>query len=236
MRKLITTLFCLILMSLSSLALANEAPSARTIAVTGDSLVTCAPDMATVELRIITSAKTSQQAQQDNARLAKAVRDHLYTLGIQKDDIDSTQFSLSPQYSEEKNKPSTIVGYMLRHSLTVTVNDLSKLSDIIDGAMHSGVTQIGTINYDRQDKDIFKAEALTKAAHAAQQKARILAKAFGEPHPKLLSVSETGVHYRPHAVLYKANAMHDTSTALATELSPDDIEVSASVTAVFVLP
>jgi hypothetical protein len=30
--------------------------------------------------------------------------------------------------------------------------------------------------------------------------------------------------------------MRDTSTALATELSPDDIEVSASVTAVFVLP
>ena len=236
MRKLITTIFCLILMSFSALTFANEAPPARTITVTGDSIVTCAPDMATVELRIITSAKTSVKAQQDNARLAKAVRDHLYTLGIKASDIDSTQFSLSPQYSDEKNKPSTIVGYTLRHTLTVTVNDLAKLPDVIDGAMHHGVTQIGTINYDRHDKDSFKAEALTKAAHAAQQKAITLAKAFGEPEPKLLSVSETGVHSRPHAVRYKANAMRDTSTALATELSPDDIEVSASVTAVFTLP
>ena len=236
MRKLITTLLCLILISFSALALASEAPQQRTITVTGDSLVTCAPDMATVELCITTSAKTSKEAQQDNARLTKAVRDHLYTLGIKKADIDSTQFSLSPQYSEEKNKPSTIVGYMLRHSLTVTVNDLNNLSAIIDGAMQDGVTQIGTINYDRQDKDNFKAEALTKAAHAAQQKALTLAKAFGESGPKLLSVSETGVQYRPHAVLYKANAMRDTTTALATELSPNDIEVTASVTAVFVLP
>ena len=77
---------------------------------------------------------------------------------------------------------------------------------------------------------------MTKAAHAAQQKAITLAKAFGEPEPKLLSVSETGVHYRPHTMVYKANAMRDTETFLATELSPDDIEVSASVTAVFILP
>lgn len=236
MRKLITTLFCLILMSLSSLALANEAPPARTITVTGDSIVTCAPDIATVELRIITSAKTSQKAQEDNARLAKDVRNYLTSLDIKESDIDSTQFSLSPQYSEEKNKPSTIVGYMLRHSLTVTVNDLSQLSAVIDGAMQHGVSQIGNIIYDRHDKDKFKAEALTKAAHAAQQKAVTLATAFGEPQPKLLSISETGVQYRPHTMVYKANVMRDTATALATELSPDDIEVTASVTAVFVLP
>ncbi len=236
MRKLITTIFCLIFISFSALAFASEAPLQRTITVTGDSIVTCAPDMATVELRIITSAKTSQQAQQDNARLAKSVRDYLDTLGIESNDIDSTQFTLSPQYSEEKNKPSTIVGYTLRHTLTVTVNDLTKLSNVIDGAMHHGVTQIGTINYDRHDKDNFKAEALTKAAHAAQQKAITLATAFGEPQPKLLSISETGVQYRPHTVLYKANAMRDTAAALSTELSPEDIEVTASVTAVFILP
>ena len=236
MRKMITTLFLLILMSFSALAFASEAPAQRTITVTGDSIITCAPDMATVELRIITSAKTSQEAQQANARLAKDVRDYLDTLGIKPSDIDSTQFSLSPQYSEEKNKPSTIVGYTLRHTLTVTVNDLANLSDVIDGAMQHGTTQIGPIIYERRDKDGFKAEALTKAAHAAQQKAITLATAFGEPAPKLLNISETGVHYRSHTVLYKANAMRDTATALSTELSPEDIEVTASVTAVFVLP
>ena len=234
MRNIITAVFLLILTSFSSLALASEAPPARTITVTGDSIVTCAPDMATVELRIITSAKTSREAQEENARLAKAVRTHLDTLGIKPSDIDSTQFSLSPQYSDEKNKPSTIVGYTLRHSLTVAVRDLSKLSAVIDGAIHHGTTQIGTISYDRHDKDSFKAEALTKAAHAAEQKAIVLAAAFGEPQPKLLSVSETGVQYRPYTVLYKSNAMRD--TAVSTELSPDDIEVTASVTAVFILP
>ena len=143
---------------------------------------------------------------------------------------------MSPQYQEEKNRPSTIVGYTLRHILTVTISDLTKLSAVIDGAMQYGTTQIGPIIYERHDKEAFKAEALTKAARVAEQKAIVLATAFGEPKPKLLNISETGVHYRPHTVLYKANAMRDTTTAISTELSPEDIEVTASVTAVFTLP
>lgn len=234
MRKIVTTVFFLILVSLASLVSASEAPSLRTITVTGSSTISCVPDMATVEIRLISSAKTGSEAQKQNARLAKDVRTYLDTLGILPSEIDSTQFSLTPQYGESKNRPAPIVGYTLRHTLTVKVNDLTKLSAIIDGALTHGAVQIGNIVYDRQDKDTFKAQALTEAVREAKKKAVILASALGEPEPTLFSLSETGVQLRPHTMLYKANMLGDSSAS--TELSPNDIEVTASVTAVFSLP
>ncbi|MBO5244628.1 MAG: SIMPL domain-containing protein [Selenomonadales bacterium] len=234
MRKILTAAFLLILISLTALASAGEAPSPRTITVTGSSIVTCAPDMATVNLRLISSAKTSKEAQQDNARIAKAVRAHLSAVGIDPSEIDSTQFTVSPQYGETKKQPAPIVGYTVRHTLTVTVDDLSKLSAVIDGSLEQGAAQVDSILYDCRDKDAFRAQAMTEAVLDAKKKADILAAALGEPAPKILSISETGVSHRPHTMLYKSNMMSD--SAASTELSPDDIEVTASVTAVFCLP
>lgn len=234
MRKIITTVFILILVSLAAVASAGEAPTPRTITVTGSGTVICTPDTATVNIRIISSAKTSSDAQKANALIADSVRAHLSAVSIKPSEIDSTQFTVSPQYGEAKNRPAPIVGYTARHTLTVTANDLSKLSAIIDGSLEQGASQIDSVIYDCRDKDAFKAQAMTEAIQDAKRKADIYAAALGEPCPKLLSLSETGIHHHPTTILYKSNAMRDSSGA--TELSPDDIEVTASVTAVFYLP
>lgn len=233
MRKIITVLPLLLCLVFSSFVSANPAP--RTITVNGTSTVTAVPDMATVDIRIIANGKTSALAQSDNARIANDVRANLIALGIAESDIDSTDFNLSPQYGEAKNRPNPIVGYTARHTLTVTVHDLSRLSRTIDAALNSGATQLGNITYDCQDKNALQMQALSNAAREAKQKATTLATALGESDVQLLSVTESGISTTPYRVRYTKDNLVATGSE-ATELSINDIRITATVTAVFTLP
>lgn len=233
MRKIITVLTLLLCLVFSSFVSANPAP--RTITVNGTSTVTAVPDMATVDIRIIANGKTSALAQSDNARIANDVRANLIALGIAESDIDSTDFNLSPQYGEAKNRPNPIVGYTARHTLTVTVHDLSRLSRTIDAALNSGATQLGNITYDCQDKNALQMQALANAAREAKQKATTLATALGESDVQLLSVTESGISTTPYRVRYTKDNLVATGSE-ATELSINDIRITATVTAVFTLP
>lgn len=233
MRKIITVLTLLLCLVFSSFVSANPAP--RTITVNGTSTVTAVPDMATVDIRIIANGKTSALAQSDNARIANDVRANLIALGIAESDIDSTDFNLSPQYGEAKNRPNPIVGYTARHTLTVTVHDLSRLSRTIDAALNSGATQLGNITYDCQDKNALQMQALANAAREAKQKATTLATALGESDVQLLSATESGISTTPYRVRYTKDNLVATGSE-ATELSINDIRITATVTAVFTLP
>lgn len=233
MRKIITTFTLLLCLVFTSLASASPTP--RTITVNGTSTITALPDMATVDIRIITTGKTSTIAQSDNARIANDVRTKLTALGVHSADIDSSDFSLSPQYGEAKNRPAPIVGYTARHTLTVTVRDLSLFSRSIDTALSCGASQLGNITYDCQDKNNLQMQALANAAREAKQKATTLATALGEPDVQLLSITESGISTTPYRIRYAKDNLTATGSE-STELSINDIRITATVTAVFTLP
>lgn len=233
MRKIITTFTLLLCLVFTSLASASPTP--RTITVNGTSTVTALPDMATVDIRIITTGKTSTIAQNDNARIANDVHTKLTVLGVHFADIDSSDFSLSPQYGEAKNRPAPIVGYTARHTLTVIVRDLSLLSRSIDTALSCGASQLGNITYDCQNKNALQMQALANAAREAKQKATTLATALGEPDVQLLSITESGISTTPYRVRYAKDNLTATGSE-ATELSINDIRITATITAVFTLP
>lgn len=78
-------------------------------------------------------------------------------------------------------------------------------------------------------------QALANAAREAKQKATTLATALGEPDVQLLSITESGISTTPYRVRYAKDNLTATGSE-STELSINDIRITATVTAVFTLP
>ena len=61
----------------------------------------------------------------------------------------------------------------------VTLDDLSKISNVIDGATAAGANQVQGIQFTLRDQDAVRAEALREAAAKARGDADVLAQPWG---------------------------------------------------------
>ena len=108
---LMAMLLCL---GMSSVAMAAPGPGPAVISVSGQGKADVSPDMATVNIGIVTTGKTAQLAQAENARVASDVTAALGQLGIFSKDIQ-THYTMSPVY--EKGDYRKAVGYRDRKSV-----------------------------------------------------------------------------------------------------------------------
>src|SRR5438874_294187 len=82
------------------------AETARTISMTGHGEVRAAPDLAQVTAGVTTNGATAAQALAANSSLMKSVFAALQKLGVPQRNIQTTGFSVSPQYSNGENNTS----------------------------------------------------------------------------------------------------------------------------------
>ncbi len=69
------------------------------VSFNGTGKIEAKPELAIAEFSIVTSGKTSKAAQDANSVRSKKVFDFLKKQGIEEKDIETTQYSLTPQYS-----------------------------------------------------------------------------------------------------------------------------------------
>ena len=162
-------------------AKAEDAPQ-KLISVTGEAKMEVKPDMATVSLGVENTAKAAQDAQRDNSLKMNAVIDALSGMGIAKEDIRTSSFSLYPLYEWQGEKPNaiqTLVGYRCNNTVTVRLKDVAKVGLTIDTAVTVGATNVGDISFGLQNTERNRNAMLTAAVKDAQSKADIMARAAG---------------------------------------------------------
>src|SRR6266511_3140004 len=107
---------------------------ATTITVQGSSQTDVAPDVAYLQLAVVTSAATVVEAQEENARLTSQVFKGLETAGVGKEYIKTVQFNVFPLYQPEDSKRTnipTVRGYQVTNGFMVTVEP-NRAGEIID--------------------------------------------------------------------------------------------------------
>ncbi len=185
-------------------ALADQAP-ARTLSVSGDGEVRAAPDQSNLSAGVTTQAATAAQALAANTRAMNAVFATLKRLGIPDRDIQTSDFSVQPQYQTYKpgtSGPQRIVGYQVSNNVNVTVEDLDKTGPVLDALVSSGSNQIGGINFSIHDPKPLLQTARQAAVKDAIDRAQTLAKAAGVTLGPILTIQdEYNVAPRP---MYKA--------------------------------
>jgi len=214
--------------------------SLPTVDANGIATITAKPDMVSVYLNIETKNLTAQDAQNMNSEITTKVKIALVVAGFDNDEIQLSDFQSYPDYDYTRNG-QTFKGYVVRQGITVKTDKFERVASIVDAAIQNGAL-VSYINFELSDKkeSEYKQQALTAAGKDAEAKAEATAEGFGKSLGKLISIQTVSQpEYYPYR-LYAAGGMDmATSNAEASKaavnLSPKDMEISASVTAKYKL-
>jgi uncharacterized protein YggE len=210
-------------------AMAQNRP-ARTITVSGQGAVTAAPNFATIDLGVVTSAKTVQAALQQNNLLMTKVVASVKKTGVAEADMQTTQFTIEPEHPRNPRTGdedfSKIVGYSVSNKVTAIVRKLSLVADVIDSATQAGANSANSVAFLVKDRAKLEDQAKTKAMQDARHQAEVLAAAEGAKVGKVVNISTASTDFGPPpmAILPKFRA------SPATPILPGEVGISASAT------
>jgi hypothetical protein len=180
-------------------------------------------------LGVSAKASTVDAANSQVQGAMSALLDSLKANGVQEKDIQTTGFSIYPEY-DYRNDEQVLTGYRVSHMLQVKVRDIDKAGEVIDDAVEAGgdLLQVQSISFTIDDTTALGSQAREKAVADAQAKAEELATlagvTLGEPTYITESIST------PYQPLYYDRAMSGAAEAApATEISPGELEVVVNV-------
>jgi uncharacterized protein YggE len=144
------------------------------------------PDLATITSGVTTQAASAREALDANSAAIARLISALAEAGIEGRDIQTSEFSIQPQYvypdqpdSSGYSQPPRIVGYQVANRVTVRVRDLSRLGAVLDRAVSVGANTIDGISFTVADATALYAEARRKAFADALAKAELYAALAG---------------------------------------------------------
>jgi uncharacterized protein len=225
------TALALALSIMVALAAAPEKPT-RTLAVTGTAEVSVKPDICYISFGVETFHKKSAgEAYRTNADLMNALNASVKAAGIPDKDLQTSGFSVTPQYRYEDNTHRRLFdGYRVYHSLDVKVRDLDKASAVLDAGMDAGATQVNSVTFAVENPKKYTADARVEAVKAAQDKAQSMAGLTGVKLGKPINISENepggwGQYYA------QANVAVDAASAVAESpgLQPGEFKLTRTV-------
>lgn len=208
-------------LAMSTVSAADDDRPLPRILVTGEGSMDLAPDMAILSLTVARQAETARAALDANSSAMNEVLTAMKTAGIAARDLQTSAFSIQPNYYHPPQKPKgdrqppKIVSYTVRNSLTVRVRDLSTVGTILDKSVSLGVNEGGHIRFTNDDPSGAITQARTRAVKDAMAKAKTLANAAGVKTGQLLEISEQS--YNPRPMQMARSAM---SAGMAAEAVP----------------
>ena len=212
-------------------AAAPEQPR-RTLAVTGTAEVSVQPDICYISFGVETfHKKSAREAYRSNAELMNAVNVAVKATGIAPKDIQTSSFSVTPQYRyEDASHRRLFDGYRVYQSLDVNVRDLDKASGVLDAGIDAGATQVNNVTFAVENPKKYTADARVEAVKAAQAKAQTMADLAGVKLGKPISISENepggwGQYYaQANVAMDRAAASEDTPS-----LQPGQFKLTRTV-------
>lgn len=212
----------------SSPPAASASGSQRTVTVLGTAIVRSQPDEAVVSIGVQTQGRTAKEALRDNAAKMSKVIDALVRSGVRKEDIATTYINLYPGYD---SSGQVLSSYTATNQVDVTVTDLSKLGDVIDGAVGAGANLSNGVTFKLSDQNNGRNNALALAIQDARSRAEALAAAAGAHLGQVVSVQQTSSSLTPPIF----DSGKEAGVASPTPVLPPTMESQISVTVVWAL-
>jgi len=157
----------------------NTVQQVRTISAQGNGFVYIVPDIAYINVGVRVDADEVSEALAANNVQANAIADALAALGVDKADIQTSNFNVYPMQDWGPDGQISRKYYVVENTVFVTVRDLTKLGSLLDTVVSSGANTINGISFDVQDKSAAEAEARDKAIADARLEAEAIAAASG---------------------------------------------------------
>ena len=223
-----------------------------TITISAQGKVESKPDLATVDMSVISDAKKTQDAEKKNTTISNKLIEELKKLGIAQDDIKTSNYQIYPIYDYNSGvgiKGSTapsdstlpersisqpqIIGYTVRHTLTVKIRKIDAVGNVLKTAAGLGVSEISSVLFSIDDPDALKQQARVKAFENAKAKAQTLADAGGVRLGKIVSFKEEETSLPPWIYGREVESDKSVGGAVAPTIEPGTQDVIITVIVVF---
>ena len=211
--------------------------------VSGDGRASVKPDVAILSLGVEARGDAVADANGIAVEAMDAVMASLRQNGVADSDIQTRNFNIWPQYSDElvKNAAGQTVerrvvsGYQVSNELTVKARELGKVGEIINGAIVAGGDSIRfqNLRFTVEDAAALMPDLREKAVMDAREKAEHTANAAGVNLGKMFYIAESGAG-APVAESF-ADTRVFAMAASAPAISQGEIEVSLTVRAAFAI-
>ena len=150
------------------------------------------PDIAILSTGVVSLAPDANGAIHRNSQQMSRVLAALHAAGIADKEVQTSGVSLAPDYQYVANRPPRIKGYYASNTVNVTVREVGRLGEILDGLVATGANQINGPVFDIEDKEAVLDEARTKALAKARARADGYAKRLGLRVTRVVSIDEAG--------------------------------------------
>lgn len=227
MRKLCTVILLLV----SSAALADGLPTGPYIQVSGHGEEHVAPDMLKVSLTVEKTSLGAAAARADVEARAAKVLALARRLGIVDKDIWAPAVTVSPQYEWHSGPggdgKQVLVGQHVVRGVTLTLRDIGRYGELADGLFAAGVTRLDGVMSDTSQRDKLQQQALAAAVADAHARAVALAGGAGVTLGPVFSIAEQGGERGPRPILM--GAMSREAGAAQPEYLNGEIDIDADV-------
>lgn len=206
-----------------------------TISVNGTAKMSVKPDIARMNVGVVSTGKTVAETQKQNTDKMNAVTAAIKGFGVKDDDIQTSNYSIYPQYDWTDGR-QILRGYQVSQNVAIKIRDLDKIGDILSKVGDLGSNQIGGISFEVDDTVALQKQARDKAIADAKDKAQVLAKSLGMQLGKVVSFSEDS-GYEPRPMMYNSYEKVTLDSAGSAAPSPDvqsgSLDVSKTVSITF---
>jgi len=225
----------LILLILTGLLLAGCAGSAAPLpkpqlTVSGTGIIRLTPDLATVNLGVVTQDTDVAQAVAANNLTAQAITDAVKTLGVAPEDVRTAYFNVSPQPQyDQTGMPTGQTIYWVNNTLIVTLRQIDQLGALLQATVDAGANNINGVSFDVADKAQAEEQARLAAMEDAQQRAARLAAAAGATLGEITTIYTGSSSYG--TISYVEAALANTGGSGSVPIAPGtfDVRIDLSV-------
>lgn len=148
------------------------------IDVQGVGVIQAKPDTAVITVGVSTENEDVTVAQQENALQMNRLQTALFSLGIQKNQIETISYTVLPQYQYSSNGEKIFKNYEVINMISIKTMDLDMLGTIYDAVFKNGANRAETISFSLSNEDEVLNRALMIAAKQAFEKADVIARTY----------------------------------------------------------
>jgi uncharacterized protein YggE len=159
------------------------------ITVNGEAVVNVRPDRILISFGIETWDMDIEVAKQKNNAIQKKAVTAIKECGVPPRDVQTDHLSIEPRYKNQDQRED-LIGYFVRNTLVVTLNNPAKVEDLITRVLHAGVNHLQAIDFRTSDFKKHREEARELALRAAREKAEKMAGVLGQSIGPPIQISE----------------------------------------------
>lgn len=206
------------------------------LVVNGTARVDAPPDRARIAFAVETEGETAREAGEANARLMDEVVTALQASQVAGLRVETTGYVLTPRYrTAESGRVREIAGYTARNLVQVIVDDVDAVGGLVDSALDAGANRVAGLNFEIQDPEPHRREALQQAVARARAEAEVIAAALGVRLGSPQHVQGGAeVPFRRESMI-RADAMAMAAEAPTTPVEAGLQSISANVTIRFLI-